>query len=366
VHIVYFGTYDLDKPRNGLIISALRERGHTVTEIHTPVWRGVRDKSQVRGPHMLWLALRWLAAYPGLIWRYCRTPRHDAVMVGYLGHLDVLVVAPFARWRGVPILWDAFLSIYDTVVRDRRLLSPGNPLARLLRCWERAACHAADRVILDTSAHADMFAELYKLDRAKFGVILIGARLDRFRRQAPKPAGTRLRVLFFGQFIPLHGIGTIVNAARKAPDVDWVLIGTGQETAAIEAALAKEPVPSLEWHSWVDNEALIDYIAGADVCLGVFGGSEKASRVIPNKVYETLVSGRPLVTRRGPGIAELLDEGTPGVRLVPPEDPQALVRAVRDLGRSGEVPPADITRRFDAQARAEMFEAILREVVRAS
>ena len=58
MHIVYFGTYDLDRPRNRLIISALRQRGHMVTEIHVPVWQGVRDKSRVRGPRMLWLALR--------------------------------------------------------------------------------------------------------------------------------------------------------------------------------------------------------------------------------------------------------------------------------------------------------------------
>ena len=282
-------------------------------------------------------------------------------MIGYLGHLDVLVVSPFARWRGVPILWDAYISIYDTVVRDRQLLSPGNPLARLLCWWERAACHAADRVILDTRAHADTFVEIYKLDRAKFGVILIGTRLDCFPRQAPKLAGARLRALFFGQFFPLHGIGTIIDAARIAPDIDWVLVGSGQEAATVEAALAKEPVSSLEWHRWVAYDDLIDLIAVADVGLGVFGGSEKASRVIPNKVYELLASGRPLVTRRGPGIAELLDEGTLGVRLVPPEGPQALVRAVRDLGRSGEAPPADITRRFDARAIAGMFEAILRE-----
>ena len=46
MRIVYFGTYDLDKPRNRLMIDALGRLGHEVTEIHAPVWDGVPDKLQ--------------------------------------------------------------------------------------------------------------------------------------------------------------------------------------------------------------------------------------------------------------------------------------------------------------------------------
>jgi glycosyltransferase involved in cell wall biosynthesis len=364
MHIVYFGTYDLNKPRNRLIINALRERGHTVTETHKDVWGRVADKSEIGTLQLLLVALRWIFAYPSLIWRYCRAPRHDAVMIGYLGHLDVLVVWPFAKCRRVRICWDAYLSIYDTMVRDRRILDPANLLARIIFLWEGIACRAADSVILDTRAHAEMFAQLYKLDRRKMGVVPLGVELVHFPRQPAKTAGKRLRVLLYGQFSPLHGVSTVIAAACRAPDIDWVLIGTGQETARISSELKNASPISLEWQSGIAYEKLIDQIAAADVCLGIFGGSEKAASVIPNKVLQILAAGRPLVTRAGPGIAEIVDVETPGIRLVPPQDSEALLSAVRELGGSGEVPPASIIHRFDIRAIGDAADLILLRAAR--
>ena len=36
-----------------------------------------------------------------------------------MGHLDIIIIRLFARLRGAPVIWDAFLSLYDTVVHDR-------------------------------------------------------------------------------------------------------------------------------------------------------------------------------------------------------------------------------------------------------
>lgn len=369
MNIVYFGTYDLDKPRNRLMIEALKAAGHAVTEIHAPVWDGVADKSQVKGLTARGrFALRWLSAYPGLIRRWkAHCAAHgapDAVIVGYLGHLDVLVLRRFAR--ETPLIWDAFLSIYDTVVRDRRMVGPGHPVARLLFRWERAACRAADRVVLDTPAHGRMFADLYDLPAAKLGAVPVGAELSAFPRQPPRPPvppGGRARVLFYGQFIPLHGITTIIAAARQSPDLDWQIIGTGQEAAAIRADLEAAPLDTLAWTDWVDYDTLIDHIAAADVCLGVFGTSTKAGAVVPNKAYQILASGRPLVTRDGPAAQDFFGpDPVPGVALVPPGDPAALAEAVRRLAAAGTPPPTRLTDSFDPGAIGRAIEAILQEV----
>jgi glycosyltransferase involved in cell wall biosynthesis len=332
LRIVLWGTYDTGKPRTRVLRAALREAAVDVIEVHTAVWSGIEDKSQVTGVWpRLTLLLRWMLAYPWLIVRYLRAPAHDAVVVAYLGHLDILVLWPFARLRGKPIVWDAFLSLYDTVVQDRRLVAPGNPVAWLLRGWEWLACRAADRVVLDTEAHARLFRELYDLPAARTAAVFVGADCDMFAA-APPPASAsdETTILFYGQFIPLHGIETIVRAAQASAERPWrwVLIGRGQEEDRIRGLIEAGPTARLEWIPWVPYEDLVSWIAGADICLGIFGDTGKASRVIPNKVFQILCAGRPLVTRDSPAIRELLTEPSPGVYLVRPADPQALIEAV--------------------------------------
>ena len=312
-----------------------------------------QDKSVVKGAvAKLRLLVRWLLSYPGLIYRYMRLPTHDIVLVGYLGQLDVLVLWPFAKFRGVPIVWDAFLSLYNTVVEDRQMVRPKSLMGSLLWCWEWQACRAADRVTLDTEAHADYFRRTFNLAHDRFASFFVGAERN-FRDQdpvVPRDAELVFTVLFYGQFIPLHGIQTIVEAARltSEDDIRWILVGSGQEQDCIKQMLDETPLPRLDWVSWIHYEQLCNYIARADVCLGIFGISEKSGNVIPNKAFQILAAGARLITRDSPAIRELVDETTPGVHLVPPGDANALATKVRELreavmtGGDAPFPPAAI------------------------
>mgnify|MGYP003565196680 CR=1 FL=1 len=337
MQVVAWGTFDVGKPRVRIALRGLRENGVSVYECHADVWAGVEDKSQLFGflPKIRKLG-QWLLSYPKLIWCYLKAPRHDVVLVPYMGHLDVLVLWPFAKLRGANVVWDAFLSLYNTIVEDRRIIASKNPLAWLIYAFEWLATRAADCVVLDTAAHADYFARRYSLSEDKLAYVHVGVESERcplLRSLEPKVPNKPLTVLFYGQFIPLHGIPTIIEAARQLDDgsVHWVLIGQGQEEASIRASLELDPIKNIEWRSWVPYEELIGLIGLSDICLGVFGESEKAGRVIPNKVFQVIAAGRPLVTRDGPGIRELLADTEPGLKLVPPADSSALVAALSQM-----------------------------------
>jgi glycosyltransferase involved in cell wall biosynthesis len=168
--------------------------------------------------------------------------------------------------------------------------------------------------------------------------------------------------LFYGLLIPLHGLSTILAGAKRAPDLEWHLIGSGQQEELLRQQSA---LPNLLWDRWVPYDQLTNAIADAGVCLGVFGMSEKAGAVIPNKVYQILASGRALVTRDGPGIRELVSGAEPGIRLVPPGDPDALVASVRELLVSGEVPLDSYADRVGPDAILAALEPILDGVVEA-
>lgn len=366
MRLLFWGTYDTGKPRSRILVSGLRSAGIDVQEIRAGVWDDIPDKSQVHSTlTRLGLLLRWLSSYPILAWRLCRVEKPDAIVVGYPGILDILIAAPIARLRGITLFWDMFISIYDTVCMDRALFRPGSVLGRLLYWLERSALRRADLVFMDTRAHAARIERLFGLDRGSCGAVWVGAETEHFAPIPNRPASDdqTMEVLFYGQFIPLHGIETIVLAARllRTQPIRWRLIGRGQESSRIRDLLASDPLPNVDWVEWVEYAELRRSIAKADLCLGIFGASEKAASVIPNKVFQIVMSGRPLVTRDSPAIRELLAPETPCVTLVPPDDPAALAFAVNNHLQQRQVAAPDIhcharaARLVDAAAIARQF-----------
>ena len=334
MRVVYWGTYDSGKPRNRILIRGLRENGIEVIECHKNPWTGVEDKSQIHGYQAkVLLFFKWVFCYPPLIFRYLKVKRHDAVMVGYLGHLDVLVIWLFAKLRGTPVVWDAFLSLYDTVVDDRQMVSAKGLIARFLYCFEWLSCRAASLILLDTKAHAQFFIDSFHLSPDKCCSVFVGAEPEIFPVAVKKTANGSekpLNILFYGQFIPLHGIEFIVEAANilRDSELHWTIIGEGQEESKIDTLLKTYSLPNVAWKRWVNYSSLKECISQADICLGIFGKSGKASRVIPNKVFQIISSGKILITRDSPAIRELLNKANEGVFLVPPGSPQDLAASI--------------------------------------
>jgi glycosyltransferase involved in cell wall biosynthesis len=129
--------------------------------------------------------------------------------------------------------------------------------------------------------------------------------------------------LFVGKLIPLQGIETILAAARAAAELPFRLVGSGQ----LEPLLADRPA-NVDWVPWVEYEHLPGELHRAGCALGIFGTSDKAARVIPNKAFQALACGTPLITADTPAARELLTDSESAL-LVPPGDPEALAAAVR-------------------------------------
>ena len=341
LRVVALGTYDKSKPRARILLRGLRENDVEITECHRDVWGATVDKSQVSGLRSK-LAIFWnyLIAYPILIFRYLRCSKHDVVLIGYLGLFDVLILWPFIRMRRAVLFWDVFLSLYNTVVEDRKMISRYNPAAIALWAMEWLALRLVDQALMDTQAHADFLRTTYHVGAHKVARIFVGAEPEIFDAGGVDPCvgspGTgRKTVLFYGQFIPLHGIEYIVRAAKltEATNLDWMLIGKGQEAKRIHALIEGLAPGNLDWREWVSYETLIEYLARSDVALGIFGSTEKAQRVIPNKVFQILMAGRPLITADTPAARELLSESVL-VRFVPAGDAEALAEAALEITNS--------------------------------
>ena len=336
MRVLLWGTYDTSKPRTRILRAGMRAVGIEVHEIHATVWEGIEDKSQLKGwGSRLRILGRWMAAYPRLLWQLARTPKPDLLLIGYPGVLDAYLAVFIGRIRGIPVVWDVFISIYDTVVEDRRMLPSGSFAARLLRGIERNALRRVDLAFMDTRAHARRVESLFGLPSDSCGAVWVGTETEHFStdlQPAPREPDAPLKILFYGQFIPLHGIATIVEAARITRDlpVEWTLIGRGQEAGRIRDLLAADPLPNVQWIEWVDYNNLRHWMTAADLCLGIFGDSQKAASVIPNKVFQIVAAGRPLITRDSPAIREWMQHCPVCVYLVPAASPLELANAVRE------------------------------------
>jgi glycosyltransferase involved in cell wall biosynthesis len=321
VRVLYFGTYERDYPRNAQVISCLRGAGVEVLERHAGVWEQRRHKWSLGAGSVLRVA----RAEARLLAR----PRaaFDAVIVGYPGHFDVPAARRVARGR--PLVFNPLVSLWDTVVGDRGRFGERSAGAAVLRQVDRIAFRRADLVVADTEQHARFFRETFDLPRERVEVCLVGAE-DRLFRPGWQPPEA-FRALFVGKLIPLHGLDVILEAARLAPDVPFRVVGSGQ----LEPLLQSRPA-NVEWVRWVEYGRLPEELQSAGCALGIFGAGDKASRVIPNKAFQAIACGTPLVTADTPAARELLLDGESAL-LVPPGDPAALAVALRRLAADGEL-----------------------------
>jgi glycosyltransferase involved in cell wall biosynthesis len=321
MRVLYFGTYERDYPRNAQVISCLRHVGVEVVERHLGVWEGRRDSWRA-GPGTL---ARLAAAELRL---FKRPPQDfDALVVGYPGHLDLPAARRAAGRR--PVVFNPLVSLADTFVADRGRFRPGSPAARALESIDRRPLRAADLVVADTEAHAEHLAALAQLPAERVAVCFVGAEDRLFRPGwAPEEPFT---CLFVGKLIPLQGVDTILAAAQATPDLPFRIVGSGQ----LEHLLRNRPT-NVEWIPWVEYDRLPTELHRAGCALGIFGTSEKAQRVIPNKAFQALACGTPLVTADTPAARELLVHEESAL-LVPPGDPDALAAALRRVASNAEL-----------------------------
>jgi glycosyltransferase involved in cell wall biosynthesis len=292
------------------VIACLRAAGVRVVERHRRVW-GRHNWSP--GPRTLGRLARAELALARV-----RDAEADVVVVGYPGHADMPAARRVARGR--PVVFNPLVSLADTLVDDRRVVARRSPAAALVRALDRTAFRLADLVVADTEAHAAYFRDVFGLPQERVTVALVGAEDALF---APCDGeAEQAHVLFVGKLIPLHGLETILAAATLLPEIRFVVAGDGQ----LAPLLDSRPT-NVEHVPWIEYEALPAAYRRATCALGIFGKTEKASRVIPNKVFQALACARPVITADTPAARELLTHDVDAL-LVPLGDPGALAEAI--------------------------------------
>jgi glycosyltransferase involved in cell wall biosynthesis len=221
-----------------------------------------------------------------------------------------------------------------------------NPLLISLSLWlEGFLYHRADRVIVNSPgfvAHVTARgARLVDLvpngaDPAMFDPADEGHSFRSAHRLEDK-----FVVLYAGAHGMSNDLGVVLQAARllatSQPGVCIVLLGDGKEKPALQAQAAGLGLANLLFLPPVPKTGMVQALAGADACLAILKPLEAYKTTYPNKVFDYMAAGRPVVLAIDGVIRQVVEAAGCGL-FAQPGDPSALAQVIQalaaDPGRS--------------------------------
>lgn len=224
---------------------------------------------------------------------------------------------------------DHYMSLY-LIAEERGLVAKSPFTGWLIRTLEGRGLKLADRLISDTAEYVAYHCRTYGLAPEQFKLVPAGAD-GRFFYPRPHlhPPTNGFRVLYYGTYIPNHGVETMVQAAallRDHSEISFDFYGEGPERPFAQQ-LAQQTNARITFHNWLSKADLPNVMARSHLCLGVFGTTPQSLMTVQNKIWEAAAMGRPIVSGDSVTVQAALRHNE-AIYLVPRRDPQALADAV--------------------------------------
>lgn len=341
MHVCYFGTYRANYPRNRIVIDGLQSAGIQVTECNVQLWGDTNERIALASGG--WRNLRfWIKAfrrYISLIKQEIALDDYDVMLVGYPGLIDVYLARLLTWRRRKPLVFDVLMSIH-LIFEERGLASQVPFLTRWIFWLEQGACKIADKLILDTKPQRDYFCRKYGLSPEKFNLVPLGAdNRVYYPSDTAKSPSEDCIVIYYGQFVPLHGVSYIVEAARQLQDnrnIHFILIGEGVTKREAELLVERYSLHNVTFIGWIDKSELMQHVSEADICLGIFGDSTQARYTVPNKIWEGLAMRKAVITGKTVAASDVFQHGK-HLYFCSSADSEALATSILQLAEDVEL-----------------------------
>lgn len=208
---------------------------------------------------------------------------------------------------------------------------------RVIGDVERRWARTADRVVTVNDALADLLRDRLGCERPL--VVLNASPMRRSEDPHPRrfhdalglPAETPV-VLYHGGFSPGRGLPELIDAMAEVPNAHLVLLGYGRLEEQLRARAARSDFAGrVAVLPAVPPADLLDWVASADVvAIPIQGDTLNHRLATPNKLFEALAAGVPVVASDLPGMAPIVRELDAGV-LVDPIAPASIAAGIRAL-----------------------------------
>jgi glycosyltransferase involved in cell wall biosynthesis len=318
MRVLFLCGREIDYPRNQILLRALQNVGH----IDYIVESGKKTSILLRSIRILFRAI------PKML-----RVNYDLIFIGFYGY----ILVPFAKIaRNSPVIFDAFVSNFDTLIFDRNVASETSLLARMAYHLDKFCCHCSDIVLLDTHAQASYFENTFHIPSKKIKVLPVGAVDALFFPRVSEREDEVTRVLYYCTYLPLHGALIVIKAAEQLINtpIKFTLIGTGPEYPKVEAYVKQRGLTNVQLLPDMPLQRIADEVAKSSICLGGhFGDSKKAKRTIPGKIYQLLAAGKPVIATDTEANRELLSHMA-NAYLCTPANSQSLAQAITILSEN--------------------------------
>jgi glycosyltransferase involved in cell wall biosynthesis len=265
-------------------------------------------------------------------------------------------------------LWPDF-AIAVGVLRQPLLIRASHWLEKFLYCH-------ADRVLVNSPG----FIEHVRAHGAgKIDLVPNGADprmfdpdLDGFSFRTEHQLGSKYMVLYAGAHGLANDLGTILEAAhllRDHPGIVIVLLGDGKEKPALVKRAQELNLTNVLFTSPLPKEQMPVALAAADACLAILKPIPLFATVYPNKVFDYMAAGKPVVLAIKGVIREVIESVQAGIP-VEPGDAAGIAQAIKkladqpELGREmGQRGRQFVETHFDRAVLAGKLEAVLIDIM---
>lgn len=342
MRVLYINVHNPDYPRNRLIRGFMEAKGVEVDVVH-------RSSSR----SFLLDSLRLLRR------SVVRGGGYDLVILSELGVQFSLIAKVVALRFRCPLIVDAFVGMYETNVGDWGEVDAKSLKSRIYSLVDCIAMRVSSLLLIDTDFRAQQLRA-----RVRTPVVSIPVGAPNWARPRPASASSAgLKLLFYGNYAPLHGIPYMLDnlAANRGLLDSAIFVGDGSLRPDMESyARTLELSDVVQFRDSVPESGLAGLIADCDVVLGIFGTSEKAQGVIANKVWQGVASGKIVITRSSEALSEISSITPPSILTVDLADSasfrNALAEAARMVG-CGELPAVTVASSLDTYVTNRLEQA---------
>jgi glycosyltransferase involved in cell wall biosynthesis len=267
-------------------------------------------------------------------------------------------------------LWPQF-AIAVGVLRNPILISASKWLERFL--YRRADC-----IMVNSPGFV---AHVESLGARRVELVPNGADPAMFN-SAEGATRFRTRYSLGDDFVSLyagaHGmsndLNVVLEAAKllKGTRMRIVLVGDGKEKPALMSRAKEMDLTNVSFVPSVPKRDMHSALAAADACIAILKPLEEYKTTYPNKVFDYMAAGRPVILAIDGVIREVVEAADCGI-FVRPGDASAMADAIRSLAAAPEKARAMglrgqryLEQHFNREAIAETLLEVLRSTARST